>query len=275
LTLARETAITRPTGPCHIEKLFWTRLFMDLTTSTILIACAALMLGGFAKGMLGVGLPMVATPIISTFAPIPEVIAVMYFPLLTANAYQAITGGHLTVTFRRFWPMLFTIAILVPVGTYSLVRFSAGTVAVILGIAVAVFALASLVKPTLHIPQRLERPFSLVAGAVGGYFAGMVLIGGPAVVILMVALRLKKEEFVGTVGLVYLFLLIPAGLSLTSMGVIRSEHIIPGLLALVPVGAALLVGKWLRGKFDQEKFHTILLVSMVLIGLNLIRRGIF
>jgi uncharacterized membrane protein YfcA len=59
------------------------------------------------------------------------------------------------------------------------------------------------------------------------------------------------------------------------MGVIRSGHVVPGLLALVPVGAALLVGQWLRGKIDQEKFRKILLVSMVLIGLNLIRRGIF
>jgi uncharacterized membrane protein YfcA len=248
---------------------------MDLAISTILIACAALLLGGLAKGVLGVGLPLVATPIISTFAPIPEVIAVMYFPLLATNAYQAITGGHLTVTFRRFWPMMLTIAAMVPLGTYSLVRFSAGTVAMILGVAVAVFALSSLLKPSLHVPQRLERPISLISGAIGGYFSGMVLIGGPAVIILLVALRLKKEEFVGTVGLVYLFLLIPAGVSLTSMGVIRSGHVVPGLLALVPVGAALLVGQWLRGKIDQEKFRKILLVSMVLIGLNLIRRGIF
>ena len=248
---------------------------MDLATSTILIACAALIVGGLSKGVLGVGLPMVATPIISTFAPIPEVIAVMYFPLLATNAYQAITGGHLIVAFRRFWPMLLTIAAMVPLGTYSLVRFSAGSVAVILGVAVAVFALSSLLKPALHVPKRLERPLSLVAGAIGGYFSGMVLIGGPSVIILMVALRLKKEEFVGTVGLVYLFLLIPAGVSLTSMGVIRSEHVFPGLLALIPVGAALLAGQWLRGKFDQGRFRTVLLLFMVLIGLNLIRRGIF
>ncbi len=248
---------------------------MDLATSTIIIACAALALGGFSKGLLGVGLPMVATPILSTFAPIPDVVAVMYFSLLTANAYQAISGGHLTITIKRFWPMLLVMIMAVPLGTYSLVRFSATTVAVVLGVAVAIFALASLVKPTLRVPPRLERRLSLGAGAIGGYFGGMVLISGPAVLMLMVALHLKKEEFVGTIGLVYLSMVIPAGVTLTSMGVLRTEHVVPGLLALVPVGAAMLVGRWVRGKVDQERFRKVLLITMVLIGFNLIRRGLF
>jgi uncharacterized membrane protein YfcA len=248
---------------------------MDLTTSTILIACAALMLGGFAKGLLGVGLPMVATPIISIFAPIPEVVAVTYFAILTTNVYQAVSGGHLTITFRRFWPMLLTIAAMVPFGTYSLIRFSGSTVAVILGIAVALFALASLVSPTLRVPQRLERALSMIAGAIGGFFGGMVLIGGPPVIMLMVGLHLKKEEFIGAIGLVYLSMLIPAGLTFVIMGVLRTEHIIPGLFAMIPVGVALLAGQWLRGRFDQELFRKVLLISMILIGLNLIRRGIF
>ncbi len=59
------------------------------------------------------------------------------------------------------------------------------------------------------------------------------------------------------------------------MGVLRTEHVVPGLAALVPVGAAMMVGRWLRGKFDQERFRKVLLITMVLIGLNLIRTGLF
>lgn len=248
---------------------------MDLTLWTVLIAVMALAIGGLSKGVLGVGLPMVATPILSTFAPIPYVVAVMYFPVFATNFYQALAGGHLTSTLKRFWPMLISMLVATPVGTFSLVRLSPGTVSVLLGFAVAVFAGASLARPSLQISPRWERPISIAAGAIGGFFGGMVLIGGPPVIMMMVALHLKKEEFIGAMGLVYLTMLVPAGISLVGFGVLTTEHVVPGLISLIPVGAALLLGTWVRGKIDEDRFRKVLLISMVLIGLNLIRRGLF
>ncbi|MDX1486223.1 MAG: sulfite exporter TauE/SafE family protein [Alphaproteobacteria bacterium] len=248
---------------------------MELTAATIAIAVIALVIGGFAKGLLGVGLPMVATPILSTFAPIPDVVAIMYFSVIITNLYQAVAGGLFIDTLKRFWPMALVMLVSVPVGTYSLMRLSPGTIAVLLGLAIAVFALASLINPTLRIPPRAERPTSICAGAVGGYFGGMALIGGPPVIMMMVAMHLKKEEFIGAIGMVYMCMLVPAGFSLVGLGVLRTEHIVPGLLALIPVGAALIGGQWLRGRIDQQRFRKVLLIAMVLMGLNLIRRGIF
>lgn len=248
---------------------------MDLSVSTLIAAFAALALGGFSKGLLGVGLPMVATPIISAFAPVPDVVAVMYVPVVATNLYQAVAGGHLVRSIRRFWPMTLVMLLAVPLGTYSLTQLSVATVSVLLGLAIAVFALLSLFNPTLRIGERRERPWSLLAGAVGGYFGGMALIGGPPVIMLMVALHLKKDEFIGAIGLVYLCMLIPAGFSLVGMGVLRTEHIVPALAALIPVGIAVILGQWVRGKIDQNLFRKVLLVTMVLMGLNLIRKGLF
>jgi uncharacterized membrane protein YfcA len=258
-----------------LENTIGVRFIMDLTVTTMIVAFSALALGGFSKGVLGVGLPMVATPIISTFAPIPEVVAVMYFSVVSTNFYQAIAGGHLAPSIKRFWPMALVMLLAVPIGTFSLIRMSAGTISVLLGLAVTAFALVSIFNPTFRIRQRLERPASLLAGAGGGYFGGMALIGGPPVIMLMVGLHLKKEEFIGAIGLVYMCMLIPAGFSLVGMGVLRAEHIVPGLVSLIPVGAALLAGQWVRGRIDQGRFRKVLLVSMALMGLNLIRKGLF
>ena len=103
---------------------------MDLTLWTIALAVTALALGGLAKGILGVGLPMVATPILSTFAPVQDVVAVMFFSIFATNFYQAVAGGNLLVTVRRFWPMLMIMLVSVPLGTFSLVKLSPGTVSI-------------------------------------------------------------------------------------------------------------------------------------------------
>ena len=247
----------------------------DLTLLALATAVFALALGGFAKGVLGVGLPMVATPILANFAPIPDVVAVLYFPILATNIWQAFAGGYLTVAFRRFWPMLTVMLATIWLGTLSLVSLRPSAISVLLGLAVAVFAFAALVQPQLRIPGRLERPLSLLAGAIGGFFGGMALIGGPPVIMLLVALHLKKDEFIGTMGLVYLTMLIPAGFSLAALGVLETRHVAPGLVSIVPVVAALALGQWVRARIDQDRFRKILLIAMVLIGLNLIRRGLF
>jgi hypothetical protein len=76
-------------------------------------------------------------------------------------------------------------------------------------------------------------------------------------------------------GLFYLAMLIPAGFTLTGLGVLETRHVVPGLLSLAPVFAGLAIGQWLRARIDQDLFRKVLLGSMVLIGLNLIRRGLF
>jgi hypothetical protein len=54
----------------------------DLTLYSILACAGALLAGGWVKGMLGVGLPMVAIPLMSAFIPVREAVAIMYGPVL-------------------------------------------------------------------------------------------------------------------------------------------------------------------------------------------------
>lgn len=247
----------------------------ELTTTALIATVAALAIGGFSKGVLGVGLPMVATPILSTFLPIREVVAIMYLPILATNMWQALSSPHMMDALRRFWPMLAVTAAMIWVGTVSLISLSASLVAILLGLAVACFAAMSLARPELNVPPRWERLLGTLAGACGGFFGGMVLIGGPPVIMFFVALHLKKDEFIGSIGLVYLTMLIPSGISLTTLGVLQTRHILPGLATFIPVFAGLALGQWLRGRIDQDRFRKILLSTMVVIGLNLIRRGLF
>ncbi|MFM2130663.1 MAG: hypothetical protein RL477_2209 [Pseudomonadota bacterium] len=247
----------------------------ELSVTVLAVAAFALALGGFAKGVTGVGLPMVALPLMSSVIPIKEAVALLYFPILATNFYQAFAGGHFRMALARFWPLLLFLCLFVWIGTWSLVKFDAAIVSMILGLAIAVFAALSLARPSFVIGPRWERPIGVVAGAAGGFFGGLALIGGPPVIMYYVALNLKKEEFISCIALVYLLTLVPAGFSFVSFGVLELRHVVPGLATIVPVVAGLFIGQWLRKRIDQDLFRKILLVSMVVIGLNLIRRGLF
>ena len=89
------------------------------------------------------------------------------------------------------------------------------------------------------------------------------------------ALKLPKDMFISTIGVFYLFGITPLYATLVATGVIARDEIIGSVLVCIPLYAGLLFGTWLRGRISQSLFQRTLLISLVLISLNLIRRGLF
>jgi uncharacterized membrane protein YfcA len=145
----------------------------------------------------------------------------------------------------------------------------------IVGATVAGFSLINLLNPKFRIEARHELWLSLVIGIVGGFFGGLTLFVGPALIMFLVSLHVPKEEFIGTVGLVYLLALIPTGLFYLIDGTLRQEHLVPTLAACVPVVIGMAIGTLIRGHINEILFRKILLITLVVIGLNMIRRAVF
>jgi uncharacterized membrane protein YfcA len=241
----------------------------------LIAAAAALFAGGLAKGVLGVGLPMIALPLLYTSVPIREGVALMYGPVLVMNIWQTFQGGFFRMALRKFWPMMVAVVAGTWLGAKTLVGIDSQTLQVVVGITVAGFSLINLLQPKLQVPDRHRVWLSIVVGLVGGFFGGLTLFVGPAVIMFMVALRVPKDEFIGTIALVYLLGVIPTGITYAAEGVLRTEHIVPTLLACVPVFVGMLAGQWIRGRINEETFRKVLLIALVLIGLNMVRQGLF
>lgn len=241
-----------------------------------LIACAAALLaGGWIKGMIGVGLPMVAIPLMAAFIPVRDAIAIMYFPVLVTNLYQASQGGYFVSALKRFWPMMILIVAGTWFGAKTLVVIDTIWLEGIVGATVAGFSLINLLNPTFRIAARHELWLSLVIGIVGGFFGGLTLFVGPALIMFLVSLHVAKEEFIGTVGLVYLLALIPTGVFYLIDGTLRQEHLLPTLAATVPVILGMVIGTLIRGHINETLFRKILLITLVVIGLNMVRSAMF
>lgn len=247
---------------------------IEFDALTLTAFAAVLLLGGLAKGMLGVGLPMITVPLLSTFILVPDAVALMYVPVLVTNVWQAFQGGYFRTALGRFWPMLIFIVGGTWLGARMLVTIDPVVLAAILGIIVIAFSLISLIQPHFRVPERHELWLSLAIGLIAGFFGGLSLFIGPAIIMFLVALHLKKEEFIGAVGLVYTVTLIPIGALYVGYGVLREEHAPLALLATLPVFLGMLLGQWVRGRIDQERFRKTLLVMLIAIGLNLIRKAV-
>ena len=70
---------------------------------SIAVISAVLLLAGFVKGVVGLGLPTVSLGLLTAFFGLKAAIALMLVPSFATNVVQGVIGGALSVILRRLW----------------------------------------------------------------------------------------------------------------------------------------------------------------------------
>lgn len=237
------------------------------------IFCAFLV-AGTVKGVIGAGLPMVAVPTIAMVLDPALAVSILIIPVVVSNVWQGVQGGHYRDAFRRFWPFLLCLFLFVFAGAQVLATADPQAMSLVMGVVVIVICAVQLLLGRITIPQKTQRWLNPVAGAVCGIFGGVA--GMLAMTILYsVALRLPKDLLISLLALIALCGTTPLYLSLILNDVLGWREVGLSALGLVPVLTGMVAGKWIRDRISQDSFERILFVALVLIGLNLIRKGLF
>ena len=81
-------------------------LFDALTAanpSLLVVLALSLVAAGTVKGTIGVGMPVVALPLLSAFVEVRAAVALLSLPLVLSNIPQALENGAAVA--RRAWPL--------------------------------------------------------------------------------------------------------------------------------------------------------------------------
>ncbi len=240
----------------------------------VAIIAAAVMLGGFVKGVVGIGLPIVSVAVLSSVIEAHLALGIIMFPILFTNLWQCLHAGRPLEVLRRFWPLIASMLICVWLGTGLVVRLPGGVLYGLIGVAVVLFTGINYVTPNWRLPARGERWAAPLAGAFSGLLGGLSTIWGPPLVMYFVMIRLSKEDFIRATGLIWFVASVPLLLGYRQNGILDDSTALLSLTACLPSFAGQWVGTWLRARIEQESFRKVLLIVFFLIGLNLIRRAL-
>ena len=243
--------------------------------ATLALIAAAMVAAGFVKGVVGLGLPLVALGLMSIFLPIKEVLGIIILPLMLTNIWQVVEVRGTLAPLRRFWPMLVTMLAGLAVGAQLVVGLDASWLYLVVGGIVTIFTALGFLHPAMRLPSRAEVPGGVVIGAVAGVCGGIGGIWGPPISMYLLALDLKKDDFIGTVGLVWFLGALPLGFFYALNGIVGSHNVMYSAAACIPAVGGLLVGQRIRRRIPQDAFRKVLMATPFVIGLNLIRRAIF
>jgi uncharacterized membrane protein YfcA len=228
-------------------------------------------LGGIVKGVLGVGLPLVVVPLLSLFLPTPTAIALVGAPVLVSNLWQTYDSRASRHNLMRFWPL--TLSLLL--STLVTVPLTLNLPAAVLNSMMAAALLTSIAlmafNPNLRIAPRWERWAGGLVGTLSGAMGGVSSLTGPVIITFLMALQLKREEFIGTISVIYLFGAVPLYVALW-FGRLELSHLLVSALAMAPMSLGLSLGKRVRQRVSELLFRRILLVFLLCTAIALITK---
>ena len=245
-------------------------------TAAALGAALSLAAGGFAKGVVGFALPLIALSAMGSFLPFEVAVALAVLPTLVSNVFQSLRNGLPAAwgSLRGYWRLNLTLMVAIALSAQLVVALPERLLFGLLGVAIAGFGASQLAgwRPVFR-PER-RAAVETGVGLVGGFFGGLSGIWGPPVVMYLLAAGVPRVEMIRVQSLSFLMgSLVLVGAHLRS-GVLDAVTAPMSLWLTLPTLAAMFAGYVVQDQLDQERFRRLTLLVLVVAGLNLLRRAV-
>jgi len=244
----------------------------DVNVAETLIPTAVLLLAGFVKGMIGLGLPAVGVGLLGLVMAPAHAAALLVVPSTVTNVWQLAAGPDFRALIRRLWPMLGGILLGSWLGAGQLASDTSGRARIGLGVVLAIYALLGLFSLRPRVPLRAETLLGPVVGVLTGVVTaatGVFMI--PAVPYLQ-GIGLDREDLIQALGLSFTVSTLALAVDLFGGGVFDRALLLASVAALVPALGGMFIGTWLRHRISPPLFRRCFFAGLLVLGLQLALR---
>jgi uncharacterized membrane protein YfcA len=243
---------------------------VDLSPFGLIVVAAILFAAGMTKGVIGIGLPTVAIPLLSIVMPLPTAVAAMAIPVLITNLTQASGADRIGTVFRALWPILAGTAGGIMIGVQLLTSLGPDTLKPVIGALLVGIALSMLLAPRLTCPDRFATIASPIAGIGSGILGGLAGQSAPIMSLYLLSRGVTGDRFVQYCSLYLIFASIVLTLALGSAGVIGWDGAMISTVCAIPILLGMWVGQRVRACIPQALFRKLVLGVVVLGGLIMV-----
>jgi hypothetical protein len=246
-------------------------LFAEYGPGIVAWCFLALALGGFIKGALGVGTPLLTVPMMALVLPPQMAVAIMAIPVVVANLWQFAQAGNSGAAARRFWPAFIAILAGTWVGVNILASLDDRALLIVVGVAVIVFAIMQGSRFRIQLPDAMVKPAGLFFGGASGIIGGISSFFGPMLITYLISVRdLDKNQFVSSISFLYVSAVLPWTLMLYLYGILDGPVLIYSIFATIPVTLGLLIGQRIRKHISDARFRYLVIGILVISAVSML-----
>ncbi len=246
-------------------------MFLDLDLYVIAIMVLSISIGGFVKGIISFGFPLVALPILSIVLPVKSAIFLLFFSLIIINAREIKLKNW--KKYKNISPLALGIFFGIIFGSIVFHNIDNQLISKIIGITI-IFSVAINYYGIKIKKSLLEsKLFSSIYGLFSGMIGGMTTILGPLIVIYLVSLNLKKDFFSELVSLSVFSTLIPLYSIFFIYQKVTFHDFFVSALFVIPAILFHLFGFKIRRIIPQIMFKNIVLIILIIIGVLILYKN--
>ena len=232
-------------------------------------------LAGFVKGVIGLGLPTISMGLLAVVMPPVDAAAILILPSFVTNVWQMLAGPSLLAVIRRLWPMMVASCF----GTWAGLGLMTGATArygtLLLGIALALYAIIGTMVARAIVPTSWERFLGPLAGAVTGIITATTGVFVIPAVPYMQAIGLEKEALVQALGLSFTVSTLALAVNLTAEGALNAAVAPAAIAALAIACLGMWLGQAVRLRLSSVLFRRWFFLGLLLLGMYLAARPMF
>jgi uncharacterized membrane protein YfcA len=233
-------------------------MILDAESIHVTAVLAMALITGFAglvHGAIGLGFPLIATPLLALMTDVRMAILLLLLPTAVINLANVLHGRHWEDSLGRYWPLAIYGAVGSVIGTRMLIVMDPEPFRLVMAVVLIVYLNAERLGIGMGWVHRYPQAAFAVFGLAAGILAGTVNVMLPALIILALEIRMPKTVMIQVFNFCFL-----VG-KLTQGGVFLHA----GLLDRQIWAASLLLAAWslgimlwamrLRDRIDQDTYR--------------------
>lgn len=238
------------------------------------IAFIAFFGGGLVKGATGFGLPLISVSVLSTFLPIDLALALNVIPPVVLNFWQIGGVQAARSVLTRFWPVLLGIPIGTLIGASILATVDQTRLIGGVGVVILLYCVIEFSGVRLHVSPRTEKPVGTAAGGIAGLTGVLSTINGPPLAMYLLAVRADPWLFRSTLGVIFTIGALLNSMTFATLGFLTWERALMAMACVIPAALGMAAGRRLTATISPERFRLAVLILLVIVGANLLRRAV-
>lgn len=224
--------------------------------------------GGFVHGALGLGFPLVTTPLLATMMDVRAAILITLLPTAAVNIVSLFKGSGWGEVLRQYWPMALASVLATIISTHWLIVSDPEPFRLLLAVIVLLYLGVSRLDQVDAQQPSLRRSFGewvmrsplsakLAFGAVAGFSAGTTNVMVPILIIYALESRLAATSMVQVFNFCFLSGKATQIAVLSYTGVADQSVWLQNLPLAVLAVIILLLGMRIRAKLATETYQRI------------------
>ncbi|MDJ0832546.1 MAG: sulfite exporter TauE/SafE family protein [Gammaproteobacteria bacterium] len=243
---------------------------MEFSAATLIIAALIFFLAAFFHGSIGLGFPMVSTPLLALVTDIRTAIILTVIPTLLVNVVTIVSEGNVFTAFKRFLPLALLAMVGSIIGTFILLFTHTPLFEALLAVAIIAYLFREKLNLNFSWVYQNPRASKIIFGTSAGLLGGLTNVMAPVLIIYSMESRYSKREIIQALNLSFMS---GKGIQLVLFSVYGKfslSTLSTSALMLIAVSAALYLGIKIRKRIDVDTYKKMLQLFLLIISIILL-----